>query len=70
VEGAQGQRKGRLWVRRKQMSKYSILPFNSLAGLPKNDNGTGAVCDQKTSKFFVSSGEDSIIGHVDVNGVY
>jgi hypothetical protein len=30
-------------------------------------NGAGAVCDQKPSKFFVSSGEESITGHMDVN---
>jgi hypothetical protein len=29
-----------------------------------------AVCDQKTSKFFVSQGKESITGHVGVNGVY
>jgi hypothetical protein len=33
-------------------------------------NGAGAVCDQKTSKFFVSSGEESMAGHMGVNGVY
>jgi hypothetical protein len=33
-------------------------------------NSAGAVCDQKISKFFVSSGEESMAGHVGVNGVY
>jgi hypothetical protein len=33
-------------------------------------NGNGAVCDQKISKFFVAHEEESMIGHVDVNGVY
>jgi hypothetical protein len=33
-------------------------------------NGAGAVCDQKTSKFFVSHQEESMAGHVGVNGVY
>jgi hypothetical protein len=28
------------------------------------------ICDQKTTKFFVSSGEESITGHVGVNAVY
>jgi hypothetical protein len=40
------------------------------ARISKNINGTGAVCDQKTSKFFVSSGEESIAGHMGVNEVY
>jgi hypothetical protein len=30
----------------------------------------GGVCEQKTSKFFVSHGEESITGHVGVNRVY
>jgi hypothetical protein len=30
----------------------------------------GAVCDQKNSKFFVSSGEESMAGHVGETGVY
>jgi hypothetical protein len=30
-------------------------------------NISGAVCDQKTSKFFVSYMEESITGHVSVN---
>jgi hypothetical protein len=33
-------------------------------------NGTGAVCDQKTFKFFVSSREESIKGYMGVNRVY
>jgi hypothetical protein len=33
-------------------------------------NGTGAVCDQETSKFFVSHQEESMAGHVGVKGVY
>jgi hypothetical protein len=33
-------------------------------------NSTGAVCDQKTSKFFVSHWEESMAGHVGINGVY
>jgi hypothetical protein len=33
-------------------------------------NGTGAVCEQKASKFFVSSREKSIAGHMGINGVY
>jgi hypothetical protein len=32
--------------------------------------GSGGVCDQKTSKFFVSHVEEFMAGHVDVNGVY
>jgi hypothetical protein len=31
-------------------------------------NGAGAVCDQKTSKFFVSHQEESMAGHVGVKG--
>jgi hypothetical protein len=31
---------------------------------------TGAVCDQKTSKFFVSHREEAMLRHVGVNGVY
>jgi hypothetical protein len=30
----------------------------------------GGVCDQKTSKFFVSYQEESMAGHMSVNGVY
>jgi hypothetical protein len=33
-------------------------------------NGTGSVSDQKISKFFVSSREECITGHMGVNGVY
>jgi hypothetical protein len=33
-------------------------------------NGAGAVCDQKTSKFFVSHHKESMAGHVGVTGVY
>jgi hypothetical protein len=33
-------------------------------------DSTSAVCDQKTSKFFVSHIEESIAGHVGVSGVY
>jgi hypothetical protein len=33
-------------------------------------NSPGAVFDQKTSKFFVSHQEESMAGHVNVNGVY
>jgi hypothetical protein len=33
-------------------------------------NGAGAVCDQKTSKFFVSHREESMAGYVSVKGVY
>jgi hypothetical protein len=33
-------------------------------------NGTGADCDQKTSKFFVSSEEEFIVRHMAINGVY
>jgi hypothetical protein len=34
-----------------------------LAGF-KNVNGAGAVCDQKTSKFFVFHQKESIAGHM------
>jgi hypothetical protein len=33
-------------------------------------NGTSAVCDQKISKFFESHWEESMAGHMGVNGVY
>jgi hypothetical protein len=33
-------------------------------------NCAGAVCDQKSSKFFVSYWEESMAGHVGINGVY
>jgi hypothetical protein len=33
-------------------------------------NGAGAVCDQKTSKFFVSHQKESMAGHVNVKGGY
>jgi hypothetical protein len=33
-------------------------------------DGNGAVCDQKIPKFFVSHQEESMTGHVGVNGVY
>jgi hypothetical protein len=33
-------------------------------------NGTGAVCDQKTSKFFVSHWKESMARHVGIHGVY
>jgi hypothetical protein len=33
-------------------------------------NGAGTTCDQRTSKFFVSSREESITGHMVLNGVY
>jgi hypothetical protein len=33
-------------------------------------NGAGSVCNQKSSKFFVSSREESITGHMCVNGIY
>jgi hypothetical protein len=33
-------------------------------------NGAEAVCDQKTSKFFVSHWEESMAGHMGVKGVY
>jgi hypothetical protein len=29
-----------------------------------------ALCDQKTSKFFVSHLEESMVGHMGINGVY
>jgi hypothetical protein len=41
-----------------------------LTSFTKNVNGTGAVCDQKTSKFFVSHWEESMAGYVGINGVY
>jgi hypothetical protein len=41
-----------------------------LAGFTKNVNGTGAVCDQKISKFFVSHWEESMAGHMGINGDY
>jgi hypothetical protein len=33
-------------------------------------NGAGAVCDQKTSKFFVSLQKESMAGHMGVKGAY
>jgi hypothetical protein len=33
-------------------------------------NTAASVCDLKTSKFFVSLGEESMAGHVGVNGIY
>jgi hypothetical protein len=45
------------------------LFLNSLAGFTKSVNGSGIVCDQ-TSKFFVFCWEESMAGHVGVNGVY
>jgi hypothetical protein len=33
-------------------------------------NGSGAVCDQKSSKSFVSHQKESIAGHVGIKGVY
>jgi hypothetical protein len=33
-------------------------------------NGTGAVCDQKTSKFFVSHQKESMGGPTGIKGVY
>jgi hypothetical protein len=44
--------------------------FNYLAGFAKNINSTGAVCGQKTSKFFISHCEESMAGHEGVSGVY
>jgi hypothetical protein len=41
-------------------------PFSS----DTNVNGAGSVCNQKSSKFFVSSREESITGHMCVNGIY
>jgi hypothetical protein len=38
--------------------------------LPLSVNSSGEVCDQKISKVFVSHLEESIAGHVGVNGVY
>jgi hypothetical protein len=32
--------------------------------------GGGGVCDLKTSKFFVSHMEESMAGHMGVNGIY
>jgi hypothetical protein len=36
----------------------------------KRVNGNDAVSDEKISKFFVSQVEESVAGHVGVNGVY
>jgi hypothetical protein len=33
-------------------------------------NNSGAVCDQKTSKFLVSHREESMARHVGINGIY
>jgi hypothetical protein len=44
--------------------------FNSLVGFANDVKSTGAVCDQKSSKFFVSSREESITGHMGLNGVF
>jgi hypothetical protein len=38
--------------------------------LTRSVNGAGAGCDQKTSKFFASHWEESMAGHVGVNGTY
>jgi hypothetical protein len=32
--------------------------------------GAGSVCDQKTPKFFEQYWEDSMAGHMGVNGIY
>jgi hypothetical protein len=36
----------------------------------QNVNSAGAVCDQKTSKFFISHQKESMAGHVGISGVY
>jgi hypothetical protein len=41
-----------------------------LAGITKNVNRAGAVCGQKTSKFFVSHQKESMAGHVGLKRVY
>jgi hypothetical protein len=41
-----------------------------VGGVAQGVNDTGAVCDQKTSKFFVSHQKESMAGHVGVKGVY
>jgi hypothetical protein len=38
--------------------------------LPQNINSASIVCDQETSKFFVSHWDESMAGHVGVKGVY
>jgi hypothetical protein len=45
------------WLRRQQINEQDTLPFELLAGSP-NVNGSGTVCDQKNSKFFVSHQEE------------
>jgi hypothetical protein len=54
----EGYRAKEEWVRRKQINKNSILKSHPLTPgwLATNVNGVGAVCDQKTSKFFVPQG--------------
>jgi hypothetical protein len=38
--------------------------------IERQDNGAGVVCDQKTSKFFVTHQKESMAGHVGVKGGY
>jgi hypothetical protein len=45
-------------------------PWLLFAAFSGGANSTGAVCGQKTSKFFVSHREESIAGHVGIKGIY
>jgi hypothetical protein len=44
--------------------------FSSLLGNTRAIVVMGGVCDQKTSKFFVSYQGESMAGHVGIKGVY
>jgi hypothetical protein len=44
--------------------KQATLSFSACVG------SSGGVCDQKTSKFFVSHRKESMAGHLGVNGKY
>jgi hypothetical protein len=50
---------------------WVLKAFHSLllSVSPQNVNSTGAVCDQKTSKFFVSHQEESMARPVGIIGV-
>jgi hypothetical protein len=49
---------------------WDKTPGSGLPILCHGINGNGVVCDQKSSKFFVSHVEESIAGHMGKNGVY
>jgi hypothetical protein len=70
VEGAQVQRAGRSGLEDNKSISMPFYLFNSLGCFTKNVNGTGAVCDHKTPKFFVSHWEQSMAEHMGIKGVY